>query len=461
MNNVVVGSQLQMSNNNAMTWRSTAGGAESIFTGLTSGDNTQLRNPVNGGDLYVGTSGKATAITAKAAGNVLVNSANFQTNGNVSVFGTLTASNTVYVYAAGQTNTGTIAASAFVGDGSGLTGIVAGASTNAYATIPGSGIAVTTNSTDLTYQPNVTGTLLTLLTNALSSLTFNSVDYPGLILNSLTGAQRDSLETEAAGGLFWNTSSNRLQVATAVDTWQTVAFLDDIPASTTPSIDAVLTAGSDADGQSLTGLEEISAARLMMTGAAESNNISGALNVAGNLSAGSFSADTITTGTVAPARMATNAATDTYVLTATSASTAAWKAPTASSGGGGGTNSGPIELYALGNQVNIPLACPLGVVTNSLLTFRLTLTNNFTITNATGMADGQAFEIEVQQDGTGSRTITWWGAFTNATGYGSNSYSANLTAPYISPNPYSISTLKWKYRAGVPMWMLRANDWGN
>jgi len=126
----------------------------------------------------------------------------------------------------------------------------------------------------------------------------------------------------------------------------------------------------------------------------------------------------------------------------------------ATGGGGISTPTNVMTLYAVNNQVNIPVD-----FTNLL--YRLTLTNNFTITNATGMQDGQSFDLEVDQDSTGNRTLSWWGGFTNAIGYSTNSFSANLTGVYLGTNALSRTSYKWRYRADTSTWMLRANDWGN
>ena len=156
-----------------------------------------------------------------------------------------------------------------------------------------------------------------------------------------------------------------------------------------------------------------------------------------------LNASNLASGTVAPARLGTNAATDTYVLTATSATTAEWKAPSAVSGGGG-TNSGPIALSFSDTNVAINASTPVGCVTNAPLTYTLTMTTNALMQNPTGtIGDGQRITIMFLQDATGSRLAyfgTAWAFGTDITGCTLTTTAAKrdfLTAIY------KVSTGKW------------------
>lgn len=117
-----------------------------------------------------------------------------------------------------------------------------------------------------------------------------------------------------------------------------------------------------------------------------------------------LNASSLSSGTVSPARLATNAAAANKILSATSAATAQWT----DIAGGGGTNSGPITLSYSGlHNTNVAISCvtPAGCVTNAPLYYRLTCSTNFWINAPTGMLDGQQITIEFLQDATGSRIL--------------------------------------------------------
>jgi hypothetical protein len=90
-------------------------------------------------------------------------------------------------------------------------------------------------------------------------LILSSPTYAGLQLNALTSTERDALENEAAGHVFWNSTLSKIQVATAGETFETVLTEENYTPPATPDILAVLTAGSDADGEDLTGLTTLEA----------------------------------------------------------------------------------------------------------------------------------------------------------------------------------------------------------
>lgn len=222
----------------------------------------------------------------------------------------------------GQTNSGTISASAFVGDGSGLTGLTSGSSSNAVSNTNGVAVNLTNSPASaggdmLTWHdglwaykvkvaapylqfdtPNSGGRYQWGITNGPAIMTldpefgvtslpgfrlgvggllqsasgqvgvsggmsisgnlqFSSENYAGLELNALTSTERDALETEGAGHIFWNSTLSKIQVATALDTFQTVLTEENYSAPATPAIADVLVAGSDADGNDLTGLNRL------------------------------------------------------------------------------------------------------------------------------------------------------------------------------------------------------------
>jgi hypothetical protein len=96
----------------------------------------------------------------------------------------------------------------------------------------------------------------------------STADYPGLDLNNLTSAERDSLETEAVGSMFFNEDLGKVQVATAADTFVTLATEEGTTIAT------ILGVTSDAGGNDLDNLGNLEATGIYaLSGQGAVNNL--------------------------------------------------------------------------------------------------------------------------------------------------------------------------------------------
>ena len=126
------------------------------------------------------------------------------------------------------------------------------------------------------------------------------------------------------------------------------------------------------------------------------------LGEAGDFSAQSFIGDgsrltrlnatNITSGTLSPARMATNAPAAGKILYATSAGTAEWRQEA-------------VGVVTLTDAETITTPCDQGSY------FRVTLGGNRTLANPSNASDGQRLVYQVIQDGTGGRTLNFGNKF--------------------------------------------------
>ncbi len=246
---------------------SVSGGLASSLNGSSNLPPTGIAGwPANSpGWLYNDGAGNYTYSTP---GGSFDTNANYTITGDWIHTGTTTFSNAVFdvlsvgvvTNAAGQSNVWLDASGNVTNN---VTGSVSysGLATNAInaTNIYGAGLTTMTNIangqiSNVVQSVGLTGNALDLNGTTFWNLSFFSENYAGLKLNSLTGVQRDALENEAAGELFLNTSSNVLQYATGSEAWKTVMTYEDYTPPSTPGIEAVLLAGSNAGGQQITNV---------------------------------------------------------------------------------------------------------------------------------------------------------------------------------------------------------------